>query len=98
MSSTEHFPGSIDRTKYEAAYSYDRLSRFPEDQPEALADHYLSMCAYAQQLRHIVRSRLYAPSRGEEIDKAINRIAEKMKAAHLHDLGIALEWPINDPR
>lgn len=81
--------------EHERALAYDRLSRHPETQPEAIAQHYLSNAAFAQDLYELVKARRFG-NQSEEADKAIAYLTQRMKDEHARAFGLPLEWPRRD--
>lgn len=81
----------------ELEHAHQRLARYPELQPEAIARHYLYHAALARDLLELTRFRRY---RGDHPDVAalIERITSQLKAAHRRDLGLELEWSPEQPR
>lgn len=86
------------QTRYqqcERALAYDRLSRHPDAQPEAIAQHYLSNAAFARDLYELVKMRQHG-NHSEELDKAIAYLTQRMKDEHARAFGLPLEWPRRD--
>lgn len=70
-----------------------RLAKYPSAQAETLALHYLGMFNYAKQLLWLVDQARYAPeTRSPEWEECVSLHVEKIKEAHLKDLGIELKW------
>ena len=87
--------GHKDWDKIEAAMTYDRLARNPEQQAEAIAYHYTRLAALAIHLQELAKiQRLYGPDK--DTGTAIGFIMEDIREAHLKDLGIPLEWKADD--
>ena len=74
------------------------LARNPEAQAEAIAHHYTRLAALSVNLLELVKIRRQYPLRygGELTDGTIKMIMEDIREAHLKDLGIPLEWKIDE--
>lgn len=90
----------IDMEQHLQSQAYERLSRHPEVQAEAIASHYRNYSAHAATLVKLVqmrRERVHAGMPNEEIDKAIEHFTNDLRRGHLQDLGIPLVWHERSP-
>lgn len=72
-----------------------QLSRSGEmAQIEAIARHYAAHAQSALDLLAIVDLSKYGPLKGNATEIA-RHLADQLKTAHAHDLGIELKWPEN---
>lgn len=69
-----------------------RLSRYPQTQAEAIARHYVSMAQNALFLMRAIDEVRYHELDQPQNMEAIEMVVNKIKSAHLKDLGIELEW------
>lgn len=78
--------------------AHSRLKRHVQDRPEVLARHYLTSFPDAQAILALIAnpephgSQTYNTNR-----RKIQRHYQALKAAHLHDLGLKLEWKQKSP-
>lgn len=84
-----------DWDKMEAAMTYDRLARNPELQAEAIVHHYTRMAALSMSLLELVKIRRVYGS-GIMTDATIEFLSADIREAHLKDLGIPLEWKMDE--
>ena len=77
--------------RMEGMIRYEQLSRYPHAQAEAIAQHYLSHLCIAKQLEKVLSIARY--DRSPEVMGVIEYEIALIKTNHIHDLGIALEWP-----
>lgn len=65
------------------------LTTFPAHQAQTIAGHYLSAAGTAHHLAILVENRAGGM---KGLDEVIASMTEEIKAAHLRDFGLALEW------
>jgi hypothetical protein len=70
---------------------YGKLHQSPEDQVEAIVNHYVIQSVIAFNLLKLVKHRRNSKST-KTIDRAIAYCVNEIKRNHKHDFGIKLEW------
>lgn len=68
-----------------------RLLKYPSEQAETIAKHYVAHAVLALDLLKMIEARRQSDEPGN-LDWAIAYSLEQIKRNHLHDFGIALEW------
>ena len=77
----------------ELAMKREMLSKGGEmAQAEAIARHYVATATTALNLFKIIEASRHKPMTDDTIG-VIRFVADKLRAAHAHDLGIELSWP-----
>lgn len=92
MKTQELTATQVDLLRMQRDQAYSWLCKYPEVHAEVIAKHYVNHSQIALQLLRLCEARQSGAS-GEEIDMAISFALGQLKLGHLHDLGIALEWP-----
>jgi len=99
MTPEDFKPKSASVVRYEqmrAELARHRFYQNPEQEPEAIARHYVAHAMLALQLLEMIRFRQYGPD--EDLDCMILTLTKQIKENHLHDFGIKLEWHPNSEK
>jgi hypothetical protein len=68
------------------------LSQSESMQEECIAHHYVALAQLSLQIMALIETRKRAPSR--DVDDTIKYLTGVIRATHLSDFGIELEWRI----
>ena len=83
---------SITYERERIGVAYEKLSRFPSEQAEAIARHYVAHAQISMQIIALVEARRHSASQ-DSFDAAIDYCVQQIKQNHKYDLNIELKWP-----